>query len=288
MKKRCFWAFSALLLNSLACKDQPEQIPAYLEIKPFVVNAEGGVGWQKITEAYLYVNREYLGAYTLPATVPVLAEGEALVFVSPGVKENGILATPNIYPFLLRHDQTLTLTGGQTSVLQPVTAYDPDASFPWALDRTTFDGSSSIVFQNRDSDDNSGYVLSSDGAFADKSLLLQVDAMHPTILIASEAVVLPTANQQVWLELQYKNDLVFESYLLGQTGSGAERTQPLFQFNKKEEWNKTYLNLTSLLLQSQAEKHRIAFLVSLPKDAAGNYTQTSGSVRIDNLRLVNF
>ena len=79
--KNCFYrAFGVLLVLVSACKDQPEAIPAYLEIKPFVVNAEGAAGWQKITEAYVYVNREYLGAYSLPATVPVLAEGASLIY----------------------------------------------------------------------------------------------------------------------------------------------------------------------------------------------------------------
>ncbi len=288
MKKYCFWAFFALSLNFLGCKDEAEQIPAYLEIKPFTVNAEGGVNSQKITEAYVYVNREYLGAYSLPASVPVLAEGESLVYAYPGVKENGILATPNIYPFLLRHEQTLTLTGGQSAIIQPATSYDPDTKFPWSLDRTTFDGSSSVVFQNRDSDDNSSYSLSADGAFSGKSLLMQVDTSHPAMLIASEPVVLPTDKRQVWLELQYKNDVVFEAYLLGKTGGNAERTQALFQFNKKDEWNKIYINLTDLLVESQEENYRIGFFVSLPRNEAGKFTQTAGSVRIDNLRLANF
>lgn len=288
MKKYCFWASLTLSLNFLGCKDQAEQIPAYLEIKPFTVNAEGGANWQKITEAYVYVNREYLGAYSLPASVPVLAEGDALLYIYPGVKENGILSTPNLYPFLLRNDQTVKITGGQSTSIQPVTSYDPDTKFAWALDRTTFDGNSSIVFQNRDSDENTGYVLSADGAFAGKSLLMQVDTAHPSMLIASELAVLPTDNKQVWLELQYKNDVVFEAYLIGKTGAAEERTQALFQFNKKEEWNKIYLNLTELLVSSQQENYRIGFVVNLPRNEAGKFTQPSGSVRIDNLRLANF
>ncbi|MEO6759128.1 MAG: hypothetical protein ABIO24_06715, partial [Saprospiraceae bacterium] len=143
MKKFIYGTCSVLFVVLWGCKDQPEAIPAYLEIKPFVVNAEGGAGWQKITEGYVYVNREYLGAYSLPASVPVLAEGSSLVFVYPGVKKNGIVATPDIYPFLLRHEQTVDLTGGQSTSIQPVTSYDPDDKFSWNLDRTTFDGGSS-------------------------------------------------------------------------------------------------------------------------------------------------
>jgi len=236
----------------------------------------------------VYVNREYLGAYSLPATVPVLAEGAGLVYIYPGVKKNGILASPDIYPFLLRDERTVALTGGQTTRIQPVTSYDPDDKFSWSLDRTTFDGNSSVVFQNRDTDDNSSYVISADGAFSGKSLLMQLDTAHPTIQIASEAVVLPTDNTQVWLEMHYKNDLVFEAYLLGNSSGSNEIGQALYQFNTKEDWNKIYFNLTDLLLDSKQENYRIFFQVSLPKDSAGKYTKTSGSVRIDNLRLIHY
>ena len=289
MRKLFFGTVGFLLLIFIGCKDQPEAIPAYLEIKPFIVNAEGGAGWQKITEGYLYVNREYLGAYTLPATVPVLAEGASLVYVYPGVKKNGIVATPDIYPFLLRDEQTINLTGGQTSTIQPVTSYDPDDKFAWTFARGSFDNGSSVVFQNRDTDENSGFEFSADDAFSGKSLLMKVDTAHPTIQIASEAVVLPTDNTQVWLEMNYKTDLVFQAFLLGNNSAGnAEFGQPLFQFNTKADWNKIYLNLTDLLLTSQQDNYQIFFQVTLPKDSNGHYTQTAGSVRIDNLRLIHY
>jgi hypothetical protein len=72
------------------CKDNPEQIPVYLDIQPFKINETGPGKWQNITEAWLYVNGEFLGAYSLPAKVPVLAEGNTEIWVYPGVKENGI------------------------------------------------------------------------------------------------------------------------------------------------------------------------------------------------------
>ncbi len=83
------------------------------------------MGWQKITDGWLYVDGEYLGAYTLPAIVPVLAEGENEVILFPGVKENGIEATPNIYPYLTQFAKHYTLNAGQTTAVQPVTDYDP-------------------------------------------------------------------------------------------------------------------------------------------------------------------
>ncbi len=288
MKNSLYWGLGSLMLIAFGCKDQPEAIPAYLEIKPFIVNAEGGTGWQKITEGYVYVNREYLGAYTLPASVPVLAEGASLVWVYPGVRNNGVAATPDIYPFLLRYEISPALTGGQTIPIQPVSAYDPDSKFSWNLDRTTFDGNSSVVFENRDNDDNSSFVLSTDGAFSGKSLLMQVDTAHPTIQIASEAVVLPTDRTQVWLEMNYKNDLLITIFLLGNGSGASESGQQVLNINPKENWNKIYINLTELLLTSQRENYRLFFQVTLPKDDAGKYTQTTGTARIDNLRLVHY
>ena len=276
------------MLMAIGCKDQPEAIPAYLEIQPFMVNAEGGAGWQKITEGYVYVNREYLGAYTLPAMVPVLAEGKSLVWVYPGVKDRGIAATPDIYPFLLRYETMPTLTGGQTTPVQPVTSYDPDDKYTWSLDRTTFDGNSSVVFENRDNDANSSFVLSTDGAFSGKSLLMQVDTAHPTIQIASEDVILPTDRTQVWVEMNYKNDLVLDIYLLGNGSGGSESGQEVLHLNPRENWNKVYINLTELLLTSRRDNYRLFFQVTLPKDSAGKYAKTAGSVRIDNLRLIHY
>lgn len=281
--------FFALLLPFWACSDEPEKIPSYLELKPFTVNATGGADWQKITEGWLYVNTEFLGAYTLPATVPVLAEGNANILLYPGIKENGINATPNIYDFLAPHAQTLQMTEGSQHTLQPVTSYKTDIFFPWALDRTTFDGLSSIVLENRDTDDATSFQVTADGGFSGKSVKLAVTIDHPSMDIATEKVVLPsTPDRQIWLEMHYRNDMPFTLFLLGETDGSTTVANPVFQFNNSPEWNKIYFNLTTLATQNPVSAHRLFFRVELPKNAAGQFSQTSGTVYIDNLRLVHF
>lgn len=285
--KRLFF-FSLLALS--ACKDEPEQIPAYLDIQPFTVNAEGGAGWQKITEGWLYVNGEYLGAYTLPATVPVLAQGDAEIIVFPGVKENGILATPNIYPFLTRFTQTKKVNPAETTLVQPVTAYDAAVVYPWALNRTTFDGGSSITLENRDGDPLTGYEITANGGFAGNSVRLAVDTAHTLIQIATESTSLPgTDANPVWLELNYACDMPFSLYLVGQNGSQSEYNQFVFGFNSTEgEWNKIYLNLTEFLISLNQEKYRLFFDAGLPKNDQGQFSQSTGTVRLDNIRLLHF
>lgn len=279
--------FSLFLLSVVACKDTPEQIPAYLELKPFEVTAPGGVSWQKITDGWLYVDGEFLGAYTLPALVPVLAEGENEVILFPGVKENGIDATPNIYPYLTRFTKVYDLKGGQTTVVQAVTDYDPDIVYAFGISRGDFDGGSFIALENRDSDGAIDATLTTDQAFSGKCLLMQVDTAHPVMDISTEAMEnLPVLGApEVWLELNYKTDVPFFLYML----SGPQQeSQGVYQFNLSEEWNKIYINLTGTLVTTQNPVQRLFFRLSLPKNADGTYTQTSGTVRLDNIRVVHF
>lgn len=284
MKKLLFYL---PLIFVSACKDNPEQIPAYLNLKPFEVSAPGGAAWQKITDGWVYANGQYLGAYTLPALVPVLAEGETEIIVFPGVKENGIEGTPNIYPYLARFTKNYTLTGGQTTVVQAVTDYDPKNKYPFGVGRGDFDGGSFIALENRDSDGALDVQLTTDGALAGKCILMVADTSHPIMDVATEKMEnLPTLGApEVWLEMEYQTDVPFFLYLL----SGAnEKNKPVFQFNLSENWNKIYINLTSAIVDTQESEQRLYFRLSLPKDSAGKYTQNSGTVRIDNVKVVHF
>lgn len=276
------------MLLIAGCKDEPEQIPAYLRIEPFIVNEPGGAGWQKILDGWLYVNGEFLGAYTLPATVPVLAEGDSEIILFPGVKENGILLTPNIYQFMTRYETTLNLTPPNIAAVQPSTAYAPAAIFPW-MGRGDFDGTAHLQFEDRDDDSATNYSISSADAFAGNALRMEVDTAHPLILIASEKAELPTtAAQEVWLELHYNADMPFTLGLLGSTGTSGELPQSVYLFNETEGWNKIYLNLTNFLIATLQEEYRLFFQVNLPRDAQGKYTQNNGTVLLDNIRLVHF
>ncbi|HOY04811.1 MAG TPA: hypothetical protein PLO67_05375 [Saprospiraceae bacterium] len=294
MRKRHIYYLSALALFFSACKDQPEPIPAYVKLEPFTVNATGGAAAQKITDGWLYVNGEFLGAYTLPATVPILAEGQSEVWVFPGVKKNGIITTPDIYSMMVRHDQDYTLTPGQTTVVQPVTKYDDDTVYPWDLVRASFDGFGSVLLEDRDDNAGLNFRVTDSDAFGGtgKSVLLEVDTAHqaPLMEIATEEVTLPTAGaQQTWLELNYKNEIPFQLWLVGTKSSQPnELMQFVYQFNVSEDWNKTYFNLTEFVVAMQQDKYRLFFVVELPTDNAGKYTREKAAVRLDNMRLLHF
>lgn len=292
MKKHICYFFGALSLFLSSCKDQPEAIPAYLKLEPFAFDASvpGGAPFQKITDGWLYVNGEFLGAYTLPATVPILAEGASEVWLLPGVKKSGIITTPDIYSFMTRFEKDYTLTAGQTTVVQPVTGYDPYTIPVWDYERAGFDGFASIPLENRDGDNATGFVVTENGAFATKCVLMQVDTAHPSMEIVTVAEPLPTAGaQQTWLELHYRNDIPFQLWLSGTTSTSTQEFQnQVYYFNESPEWNKIYFNLTEFVVAMQQEKYQLYFRVGLPKDNNGNYTKDKAEVRLDNIRLLHF
>lgn len=277
------------LLASAACKDEHEQIPGYVRVEKFSVNAQGGAAWQDITEGWFYANGELLGAYTLPAEIPVLASGETEVLVFVGVKENGIRLTPAVYPLLKRFTQKITLTPGETTIIRPVTSYESGVKFAWDTLRTTFDGNSSIVLENRDDDNATSFEVTSDGGFSGRCLLMEVDSTHPVMDVATDPRdELPaTQAQPVWLELHYKNDMPFQLWIIGQTPGSAEEPRPVYEFNPKENWNKIYINLTQFLIDAKEQEFRLFFRLSLPRGADGKFSQKKGSVRLDNIRLVH-
>jgi hypothetical protein len=285
MNKNIIW----LCFLVFAGCNKPEPIPAYLRIEPFVVNALGGAAAQDISSGWLYVNGEFLGAYSLPATVPVLAEGNSNVEVYPGVLENGIANTPGIFPFLRKYTLNTNLTPAQTTTVRPVTDYDPRTIFPFELPRTSFDGASSIFIEDFDNDKDRSFVLNTEGGFTGRGILGVVDREHPQMRFATETFTVPaTFANEVWLELQHQNDIPFVLVLLGTGGNSGDVTQPVYQFNPQQGWNKIYFNLTEFLINTRSPRHRLLFAIDLPRNAQNQFTQDKGTVKLDNIRLLHF
>ncbi len=280
-----------LLLSGLACSDEQEPVPAYLRVEPFAVDALGGAEWQNITEAWVYVNNVFLGGYSIPALVPVLAEDTCAVLVFPGVKENGQLLTPSVYPMLQRHEGKVVLTPGQTTALKPMTRYVSDIRFPWSIERGTFDAGV-IVLQDRDDNPQTGFELVTEDAFAGRSVRMRADTANRLNDVATEAVEgLPaTRARQVWLELHRKNDVPFELWLLADDGPGTTETSTsVFVFGVSNTWRKIYLNLTDPLVNlGERKRHRLLFRLALRPNNAGQFERPVGTVLFDNIRLMHF
>lgn len=293
MRKLLF--FSILALAMAACTDEKEPIPAYVKVNPFVVNADGGATWQKVSDGWFRINKtvqgEFLGAYTLPASVPVLSEGETEIVILPGVKENGIVSTPGLYPFLLPFKTKVNLKPGEETTVTPTTAYDPTTKFIWSLSKSSFDGGT-ITLENLDSDAKLNFAYSNDG-FDGRCVLMQVDTGHLVMEIATDKVLLPArADRPTWIELHHRNDIPFTLSIWGYEKDGTQSGRfTVFGFNpsKNDAWNKIYLNITDLTANNPKDTYRVVVTAALPLDfQTGKYQQIKGNVRLDNLRILHF
>lgn len=76
-------------------------MPSYLYIEKIGLNTqyEQGTASHKITDAWVYVDETLIGAFELPATIPILTEGLKKITIRPGIKLNGISNTRAIYPY---------------------------------------------------------------------------------------------------------------------------------------------------------------------------------------------
>ena len=110
-----------LMLFTSCDKFKGEQtIPAYITIDSIYITTDmstQGSASANITDAWVYVDDIQIGAFQLPARIPVLQRGTHVVKILPGIKQNGIAATRATYPFYAPIEQTIELTEGSTTAL---------------------------------------------------------------------------------------------------------------------------------------------------------------------------
>ena len=97
-----FLSFIFLSLSSCEIYNPSEDEPSYIHIDSISLTTDYtayGTASHKITDAWVYVDNELIGAFELPANVPVLKSGVHNINIRPGIKLNGIAATRSYYPF---------------------------------------------------------------------------------------------------------------------------------------------------------------------------------------------
>ncbi|MFK8104552.1 MAG: hypothetical protein AB8G15_18655 [Saprospiraceae bacterium] len=269
-----------------ACDKGPEEIPAYIHLEPFelTTNAdEEGSAAEKITEAWLFVDDQSLGAYSLPATVPVLVAGAKAIKVFPGIRQNGVSSEPDIYPFYLEHEEVRTLVGAKVDTIYPKTTYSPTLTFAvmdnfdlGTVFREDFDGSSETAFE----------LVTGDEAFEGKSGKVTLTRANPLFEVGSDVAYagFPANFRPVFLELNYKTSVIIEVGLRGYSTIQAPVTRYERGVNAKDTWNKIYFNLTAQVTEMRQEGFlnlQVVFRAFLPVD------QEEGTIYLDNIKLVH-
>jgi len=280
-----------LSFPSCETMDPGEGIPSYVYIDEFSLTTTGlqGSASAKITEAWLFLDDEFLGAYSLPAEAPLLAEGTHTIRLEPGIRDNGIGSSPEIYPFYQNFETTLELRKARTDTIRPVTAYRGNAQFLFVED---FERSGHLFRDIKvGAPDTRVDRVQQDAFEGGFSGFLEIDIDQPEVLIATNRrfsypeELVPT----VYLEMNYKSQGLAGFGIIGYPEPGAGEAEVLLSagFRPSEEWNKIYFNLTRVMANRNFLEYQVVFQAAIPQED-GTYISENVRIWLDNIKLIQF
>ena len=238
-----------LIITGCDIINPEEDIPAYLYIPEFNLNTDivnEGSAAHKITEAHLFVGGQKIGIFALPATVPVLYEGEQEVQIFPGIRENGLSDITDVYPFYERYITTVTLEPTVVDTLRPVTTYTDNVNFVLGPQEGFEDITLSFGTDLDDNPDNGIEISTLDVFEGTGSGLIRLREGEEQVEVGSNLLTdIPPAGTATYLEMNYKTEVVFIVGILGYDSRGVAVYAEFEKgVNPKDTWNKIYFNFT--------------------------------------------
>lgn len=268
-----------LSLSSCEWINPEEKLPAYLRVDEFKLSTNPiyqGPNNHKITDAWVYVNGEFIGLFEMPFEIPVLTTGAVTIHIKPGIKNNGIASSRVHYPFYQIWMVDTVLNSMETLQLIPSTSYYAETSFAWV---EFFEDPGVSI----DTSILGNVALASEYIGSNRvgkiELLDSSDVFDGETISHFEA---PTSNFSTYLEMDYVCNQEFTVGLYLYTAGGLI-IQPIIYLNPIDDWNKIYIDLSYYMQTTQdLEDFQIYF-------RAGKQTSVdTGLIMIDNLKLLHF
>jgi hypothetical protein len=269
-----------MALTSCEIINPAEDIPSYIHVDSFSVyttTEAQGSNSSKISDVWVSVDGKSLGAYELPANLPVLASGNHRVLLSPGILVNGIAATRVSYPFYTNFDTTMNLVSGKVNTIQPSVTYASFAHFQIedfdhssiSLEDTAIGSTVHML------DTTNANHLEGDFGY------VYLDAAHPYFKCSSIiAFTLPGSGANVYAELNYKCTEEFTFGLIANTTSTVY-VKDLLTIRPTNTWKKIYITLTPTVSEVLDATGWKMYIHATKSDAA-----TSAELYLDNIKIV--
>ncbi|MEO6302706.1 MAG: hypothetical protein ABIP51_06005, partial [Bacteroidia bacterium] len=230
----------------------------------------------KITDLWVYVNGQFQGAYPTGNLIPIISNNEPVrINIFGGIKNNGISNTRLSYIFydFITID---TLVGDHLTINRPLTFhYNPNTKFEWV---EGFDGNGVSLIKSSNSDTTWKPALPID-CFEGNSAEMGLGAGASKIMVESSApLTIPLNNPNVYLELNYKSNQVFE---VGILNGGIQK--PALFVNASDTWNKIYISMAETVNQAPYNTTQKVYIKMSRK--ADNQNP---KMFLDNIKLVHF
>lgn len=281
--------FSLFTLNSCYKFEGDVTIPAYIRIDSVSLETDyftEGTNSQGITDAWVYVDDGLIGAFELPAMIPVLANGLHKLEIRPGIKLNGISSTRAPYPFYqpITYNDFNFLADSTLKLNNPTTEYFSNLEFAWLED---FENPNLSLVENLGSDT---VIVRTEPSGNPEAFLYDNSKYSGVVNLTTEKPVWTALsynqfqNQSqgslVLLELNFKTDN-YISVGVVVLENGAYLKVPLLVLNHAEDWKKIYVNLgPNLSLHPSAKIYQVYF------ESALEAGKTEASIYLDNIKLI--
>ncbi len=269
------------IICCLSCNviNPKEATPRFLHIDSITVNdntVQKGTNSSKIVDAWVYANNNLLGAFELPANIPIIEDGD--ISIIPGIAVNGVSGIRDRYNFLGLMSQPLNWDKGTKKILNPVLKYQENTKLiaheNFEFGNSFLAGSGDTTFANVYRPDTNVYEGNSSGT-------LYLSAAKPRgIGVWSNDVKLNYAKSH-YIELNYKCDVDFE-VKVSTFVDGVYAEQSLAGIRAKPTWNKIYLELGSILRTLRGVDFKFIVDAKLPGGRLNGY------VYLDNFKVLGF
>lgn len=245
---------------------------------------EQGSDSHRIEEVWVYTETDVLGAFPLPADIPLSPEQlgpEANLQLLAGIRANAISATRQPYPFYEAIPTSLPVTYGGRDTLSLVLGYTEQTqvilaeNFESANRFKMSNTSTAEIIRTEDPD----WVFEGSGSgFAELSSDQQV-------LIAStnEQQYDLSSSGPVWLEMNYRCSQPFAVGLAAANSLNSSRI-PILVLNPTEDiWKKIYLDLGPVIRSTpDATNYEIIL------EAFYDNSQAVTNIAFDNFKLLRY
>lgn len=292
--KHIFPIFGLLFLLSSCIKNNPD--PVWIEINEWTLEANptaqqsAGELTSDISNAWVYVNNDFIGIFELPCKIPVLYSGESNIRIYPAIIDNGISATKAIYPFLELYEINENLVQNETLTINPTTRYLSNVQF-WIED---FENAGTKIEDDPTAVASIQTVLTSSVTHAQpfngnafgQITLDETNNVWVGLSTGGGDVLNIAVGADAYLEIDYHNTNRITTGLLAVAPSGTT-DNPLIQLNPQEEgsveWKKIYIKLKEIIGNSASGSYfQLSFQSLLDEE------DTSGEINIDNVKVVYF
>jgi hypothetical protein len=265
--------------------NKKEDQPVYIEVSKFKVSTEQstqGSNSDNITDAWIYIDGQALGAFELPCRVPALYTGVHTVLIGPGIKINGVSSLRAPYPFYRFYRDTLNFVPGTALKIDPVTSYSDSLNYSFLANFDDLSGNKLEATNASDTSvsitNNPEKVFEGNGSF--QCNLFRNEGYTEFQMV--EAIPLPKQGTLVYLELNYKTNQPLTVLLKSYYGVTSAASTFLINLNKTTSWKKVYINLTQAVSNEvSAVNHRIAFTCNKPGGSEPL------EILLDNMKIIN-